>query len=96
LIATWYNFDDAIAIILRKVCKTVGWSFGEAWIPDNQENLLNQQLTKTRVLDCISSSVSNAIILFFSTLLKINTAINLIANSRQERFHVSLELFRQN
>ena len=34
------NFDEAIAITLRKVCETVGWSFGEAWIPDIQENVL--------------------------------------------------------
>ena len=34
------DFDDAIAIILRKVCQTVGWSFGEAWIPDKTANLL--------------------------------------------------------
>ncbi len=34
------DFDDAIAIILRKVCETVGWSFAEAWIPDKKANLL--------------------------------------------------------
>ena len=34
------NFDEAIAITLRKVCETVNWSFGEAWIPDGQENVL--------------------------------------------------------
>ena len=34
------NFDNAIAVILHQVCKTVGWSFGEAWIPDNLEKLL--------------------------------------------------------
>ena len=34
------NFDDAIAITLLKVCETVGWSFGEAWIPNEQENIL--------------------------------------------------------
>ena len=34
------SFDDAIAITLRKVCETVGWSFGEAWIPDTQEKVL--------------------------------------------------------
>ena len=34
------SFQDAIAITLRKVCETVGWSFGEAWILDHQENIL--------------------------------------------------------
>ncbi|MDJ0592346.1 MAG: ATP-binding protein [Pleurocapsa sp. MO_226.B13] len=34
------NFDEAISITLRKVCETVNWSFGEAWIPDLQENVL--------------------------------------------------------
>ncbi|MGF1589054.1 MAG: ATP-binding protein [Pleurocapsa sp.] len=34
------NFDSAIAITLRKVCETIGWSFGEAWIPDRQAKLL--------------------------------------------------------
>lgn len=34
------SFDNAIAITLRKVCETVDWSFGEAWIPDPQEKVL--------------------------------------------------------
>ncbi len=34
------NFDDAVSLTLRKVCETVGWSFGEAWIPDQEENVL--------------------------------------------------------
>lgn len=34
------SFDDAIAITLRKVCQTVDWSFGEAWIPDSQKQIL--------------------------------------------------------
>ena len=34
------NFDESIAVTLRKVCETVGWSFGEAWIPDLAENVL--------------------------------------------------------
>ena len=34
------NFQEAIAITLRKVCETVGWSFSEAWIPDEQGNIL--------------------------------------------------------
>ncbi|MGL6339989.1 MAG: FHA domain-containing protein, partial [Waterburya sp.] len=39
-IAQASNFDDAIAITLRKVCETINWSFGEAWIPDKQANIL--------------------------------------------------------
>lgn len=35
------NFQEAIAITLRKVCETIGWSYGEAWIPDEK----NQTLT---------------------------------------------------
>ena len=34
------NFDESIAVTLRKVCETVGWSYGEAWIPDLAENVL--------------------------------------------------------
>ncbi|MCC0178500.1 GAF domain-containing protein [Waterburya agarophytonicola K14] len=34
------SFDDAVTIILRKVCETVNWSFGEAWIPDFQNSVL--------------------------------------------------------
>ena len=39
-IAQASSFDDAIAITLRKVCETVDWSFGEAWIPDPQKQIL--------------------------------------------------------
>ncbi|MBE9043713.1 FHA domain-containing protein [Pleurocapsales cyanobacterium LEGE 10410] len=34
------NFDEAIAITLRKVCETIGWSYGEAWIPNLGKNVL--------------------------------------------------------
>ncbi len=34
------NFPEAMAITLRKVCETVGWSYGEAWIPDEQNKIL--------------------------------------------------------
>ena len=34
------SFDEAIAITLRKVCETVDWSFGEAWIPNPQKKVL--------------------------------------------------------
>lgn len=34
------NFSEAIAITLRQVCETVNWSYGEAWIPDEQNKIL--------------------------------------------------------
>lgn len=34
------DYDEAISVILRKVCETVGWSFAEAWIPDKKANIL--------------------------------------------------------
>lgn len=34
------SFDEAIAITLQKVCQTVSWGYGEAWIPDSQNNSL--------------------------------------------------------
>jgi len=34
------SFNDAIAITLRKVCQTVDWSFGEAWIPNPGQQIL--------------------------------------------------------
>ena len=34
------SFDEAISITLQQVCQTVAWGYGEAWIPNSQENLL--------------------------------------------------------
>ena len=34
------SFDKAIEITMRKVCKTVDWSYAEAWIPDLKEKIL--------------------------------------------------------
>ena len=34
------NFPEAISITLRQVCETVGWNYGEAWIPDEQNKIL--------------------------------------------------------
>ncbi|NJO94397.1 MAG: PAS domain S-box protein [Hydrococcus sp. RM1_1_31] len=31
------NFEQAIAVTLKKVCQTIGWNFAEAWIPDPQD-----------------------------------------------------------
>ena len=39
-IAAASNFNGAIAITLRQVCETIGWAFGEAWIPDLQDKKL--------------------------------------------------------
>ena len=39
-IAEAENFDKAIEITMHKVCKTVDWSYAEAWIPDLEENVL--------------------------------------------------------
>ena len=34
------SFDEAIAITLQKVCQTVKWAYGEAWIPNRHDNVL--------------------------------------------------------
>ncbi|OKH40565.1 adenylate/guanylate cyclase with GAF sensor(s) [[Phormidium ambiguum] IAM M-71] len=34
------NFDTAIEEILHLICKTIGWDFGEAWIPDDDRQVL--------------------------------------------------------
>lgn len=28
------NVDSALKVILSKICQTIGWDFGEAWLPD--------------------------------------------------------------
>lgn len=30
------NIDSALKVILSKVCQTIGWDFGEAWLPNTQ------------------------------------------------------------
>lgn len=35
------DFHSALQITLSKVCEVAGWNFGEAWIPDVNETLLN-------------------------------------------------------
>lgn len=34
------DIDSALAIILEKVCQTLGWDFGEAWMPDDSATKL--------------------------------------------------------
>ncbi len=34
------DIDSALAIILEKVCQTLGWDFGEAWMPDESATKL--------------------------------------------------------
>ncbi|MFB2839004.1 adenylate/guanylate cyclase domain-containing protein [Floridanema evergladense] len=34
------KFDTAIEVILHLICKTIGWDFGEAWIPNSDRQLL--------------------------------------------------------
>ena len=34
------NFHSALRVTLQKVCEVAGWNFGEAWIPDTEENIL--------------------------------------------------------
>lgn len=50
------NFLDAIAITLRQVCETVNWSYGEAWIPDEENKTLKL---------CPSCYLSSEKLLFF-------------------------------
>ncbi len=34
------DFDEALAVILRTVCQTKGWNYGEAWIPCSKKTVL--------------------------------------------------------
>ncbi len=34
------DFDSALKIVLRTVCETQGWDYGEAWIPCQNQNVL--------------------------------------------------------
>jgi PAS domain S-box-containing protein len=34
------DFHSALEVTLRKVCETIGWNFGEAWIPNSDETVL--------------------------------------------------------
>ncbi|MBE9127351.1 MULTISPECIES: adenylate/guanylate cyclase domain-containing protein [unclassified Coleofasciculus] len=34
------DFDSALEVTLRNVCETIGWNFGEAWIPNSDKTFL--------------------------------------------------------
>ena len=34
------DFDSALKISLSKLCEATGWDFGEAWIPNDEQNIL--------------------------------------------------------
>jgi adenylate cyclase len=34
------NFNSALQVTLSKVCQTIGWNFGEAWIPNSDGTVL--------------------------------------------------------
>jgi len=41
-----YDFESALAVILRTVCETKGWNYGEAWIPCPDEICPDQTVLK--------------------------------------------------
>lgn len=43
-IAETDDFHSALSIILRSCCETIGWDFGEAWIPNPDSRLLECSL----------------------------------------------------
>src|SRR5919202_1176766 len=43
-IAETDDFHSALSIILRSCCETIGWDFGEAWIPNQDSGLLECSL----------------------------------------------------
>ncbi|MBW4671511.1 MAG: PAS domain S-box protein [Cyanomargarita calcarea GSE-NOS-MK-12-04C] len=38
------NVDNALALVLRLICNTINWDFGEAWIPNDDATLLEYSL----------------------------------------------------
>ncbi|MEH1821474.1 MAG: PAS domain S-box protein [Nostoc sp.] len=38
------NVKSALALVLRLICHTIGWDFGEAWIPDEDGTVLKHSL----------------------------------------------------
>ncbi|MFM6190464.1 EAL domain-containing protein [Planktothrix sp.] len=39
-VSSAHDFDTALEVVLRLVCETIGWEFGEAWVPHPLENYL--------------------------------------------------------
>jgi PAS domain S-box-containing protein len=38
------NVDNAFALVLRLICNTINWDFGEAWVPNDDGTLLEYSL----------------------------------------------------
>jgi two-component system, sensor histidine kinase and response regulator len=38
------NVNSSLALVLRLICHTIGWDFGEAWIPNEDGTVLEQSL----------------------------------------------------
>ncbi len=38
------DVNSALAVVLRLICHTIGWDFGEAWIPNEDETVLEHSL----------------------------------------------------
>ncbi len=38
------DVNSALAVVLRLICHTIGWDFGEAWIPSNNRTVLEHSL----------------------------------------------------
>ncbi|MFN6487834.1 MULTISPECIES: PAS domain S-box protein [unclassified Nostoc] len=38
------NVNSALAVVLRLICHTIGWDFGEAWIPNEDGTVLEHSL----------------------------------------------------
>jgi diguanylate cyclase (GGDEF)-like protein/PAS domain S-box-containing protein len=39
-VSSAHDFDTALEVVLRLVCETIGWEFGEAWVPHPLGNYL--------------------------------------------------------
>ncbi|MEH2416090.1 PAS domain S-box protein [Nostoc sp.] len=44
-IARASDVNSALAVILRLICQTIGWDFGEAWIPNKDGTVLEHSLS---------------------------------------------------
>ncbi|MBE9049190.1 PAS domain S-box protein [Nostocales cyanobacterium LEGE 11386] len=38
------DVNSALKVVLRLICQTIGWDFGEAWIPSDEDNVLKHSL----------------------------------------------------
>ncbi|MEH2408622.1 PAS domain S-box protein [Nostoc sp.] len=44
-IARASDVNSALAVVLRLICQTIGWNFGEAWIPNEDGTVLEHSLS---------------------------------------------------